>query len=94
MSRYILGTALVISNAMTLSIAIFSHPANAQHPINFVDLNQSRQFFNEGHEEIEREIQWLQQDRKLPKIELPQKYSQPQARDNSYSVYQAELFLI
>lgn len=88
MPRYIFGTALVISNTMTLSIAIFSHPANAQHPINFVDLNQSRQFFDEGHEEIEHEIRWLQQDRKLPEIELPKKHSQPQASDNSYSVYQ------
>ena len=77
MSRYIPRTALVVFNTITLSIAIFSHPANGQHPINFVDLNQSRQFFNEGHEAVEREIQWLQQDRKLPKIELPKKHSQP-----------------
>lgn len=85
MSRYIPRTALVVLNTITLSIAIFSHPANAQHPI-FVDLNQSRQFFNEGHEAIEHEIKWLQQDRKLPEIELPKKHSQPQAFDSSYSV--------
>ena len=77
MYRYIAGTALVLFNALALSISVFSHPANAQHSINFVDLNQSRQFFNEGNEIIEGEIEWLQQDRQLPKIELPEDRYQP-----------------
>jgi hypothetical protein len=94
MYRYIVTTALTGFNGLVLSMIFASNSASAQSLPNFNELNQSRQFFDEGHELIEREIKWLQQDVKLPQIKLPhnQKFPQSQTMSNSYSIYaQAKL---
>jgi hypothetical protein len=92
MYRYIVGTALTGLSALAMSITITSNSASAEPALNFNELNQSRQFFESGNELIEREIKWLQQDVKLPKIKLPQEHSQSQTSQGSYSLYaQAKL---
>jgi hypothetical protein len=87
MYRYMVGTALTSLSALAMSITITSNSASAEPALNFNELNQSRQFFESGNELIEREIKWLQQDVKLPKIKLPQEYSQSQTSQGSYSLY-------
>jgi hypothetical protein len=87
MYRYLVATTLTGFSALALSITIASNSASAQPTLNFNELNQSRQFFEEGNELIEREIKWLQQDVKLPKIKLPQNHSQSQISQGSYSLY-------
>jgi hypothetical protein len=92
MYRYMVATALTGLSAIALSITITSNSASAQpalnfNELNFNELNQSRQFFESGNELIEREIKWLQQDVKLPKIKLPQGHSQSQTSQGSYSLY-------
>jgi hypothetical protein len=91
MYRYIVTTALTGFNGLVLSMIVASNSASAPslpkfNELNFNELNQSRQFFDEGHELLEREIKWLQQDVKLPQIKLPQNLSQFKTMSNSYSV--------
>jgi hypothetical protein len=86
MYRYLVATALTGFSALALAVTIASNPASAQHSLNFNELNQSRQFFDEGNELIEREIKWLQQDVKLPKIKLPQDCPQSQDMQGAYSL--------
>lgn len=64
-----------------------SEPVNVQRLPNFTDLNQSSQFFIEGNKQIEREIKLLQQDLKLPEIEIPENSYRSQDIQNSDSVY-------
>jgi hypothetical protein len=91
------ATALTGLSALAMSITITSNSASAEpalnfNQLNFNELNQSRQFFESGNELIEREIKWLQQDVKLPKIKLPQEHFPSQASQGSYSLYaQAKL---
>ena len=73
MYRYV-AARLITLNVITLSIAFGYRSANAQYPV-FVDLNQSRQFFNEGNKIMERQIKLLQQKQKLPQIKLPEQHS-------------------
>jgi hypothetical protein len=87
MYRYMVATALTGLSALAMSITITSNSASAEPILNFNELNQSRQFFESGNELIEREIKWLQQDVKLPKIKLPQGHSQSQTIQGSYSLY-------
>jgi hypothetical protein len=87
MYRYMVATALNGLSALAMSITITSNSASAEPALNFNELNQSRQFFESGNELIEREIKWLQQDVKLPKIKLPQEHSQSQTIQGSYSLY-------
>mgnify|MGYP003444781589 FL=1 len=92
MYRYMVATALTGLSALAMSITITSNSASAEPALNFKELNfnelnQSRQFFESGNELIEREIKWLQQDVKLPKIKLPQEYSQSQTSQGSFSLY-------
>ena len=60
---------------------------NAQSLPNFTDLNQSRQFFIEGNKQIERGIQLLQQDLRLPEIGIPKHSYRSQDIQNSDSIY-------
>jgi hypothetical protein len=85
MYRYIVITALT-GYGLVLSMIVASNSASAQSLPNFNELNQSRQFFDEGNELIEREIKWLQQDVKLPQIKLPKNLPQSQTMSESYSV--------
>lgn len=85
MYRYLVATLTGLS-ALALSMTTTSNSASAQPILNFNELNQSRQFFESGNELIEREIKWLQQDVKLPKIKLPQKPSQSETIQGSYSL--------
>lgn len=92
MYRYMVATALTGLSALAMSITITSNSTSAEPALNFKELNfnelnQSRQFFESGNELIEREIKWLQQDVKLPKIKLPQEYSQSQTSQGSFSLY-------
>ena len=91
MYRYMVATALTGLSALAMSIttsnSASAEPALNFKELNFNELNQSRQFFESGNELIEREIKWLQQDVKLPKIKLPQEYSQSQTSQGSFSLY-------
>ena len=69
---YIVKTSAIGLNVLAALVTITAHPVNAQSISNFVDLNQSRQFFNEGNEIIEREIKWLQYDLEFPQIKIPE----------------------
>lgn len=77
---------LVVLNAMALSATVFSYSVNAQQLNNFVDFNQSRQFFEEGNKIIEREIKWLGKNLELPTIKLIKDTEQPQFINNSYFI--------
>ncbi|MGL6338019.1 MAG: hypothetical protein ACRC80_02635 [Waterburya sp.] len=68
---------LVISQT-ALFLAALSYPAVSQD-LGFVDLNQSRQFFSEGNQKFEGEIeQFEDKSEKLPVIKLPQGFHQPE----------------
>ena len=60
-----------------LFVAVLSGSTNAQPLTNFVDLNQSRQFFENGQEQFEREINKFQQPLELPEISLPEDFDKP-----------------
>jgi hypothetical protein len=81
---------LVISQT-ALFLTALSYPAASQN-MNFVDLNQSRQFFSEGNQKFEGEIkQFDDEDRKLPAIQLPQGYQQSESiNKSSYMVYRQQ----
>ena len=72
--------SLLTSQTIVLLVIAAIDPAVAQS-FNLVDLNQSRQFFNQGNRNIEREIETLEENERLPKIELPQNYQKPQNID-------------
>ena len=69
--------SLLISQTIVLLVIAAIDSAIAQS-FNFVDLNQSRQFFNQGNSNIEHEIEALEENERLPKIKLPQNYQKPQ----------------
>lgn len=71
----VIKIGLLTSQTIVLLVMAASNPAVAQG-YNFVDLNQSRQFFNQGNRNIEREIKTLEENERLPKIKLPQNYWQ------------------
>lgn len=77
---------LVISQTV-LFLTALSYPAASQS-MNFVDLNQSRQFFSEGNQKFEGEIkQFDYEDDKLPTIKLPKGYQQSEnINKSSYMV--------
>lgn len=81
MNRYL--TAILV---ITLFNSVYNDVANAQQLTNFVDLNQSRQFFEQGNQIIEQERKWLQPELKLPEIESTQKFDQAETTDASYSI--------
>ena len=56
MSGYNSRINFIILKVTAILLALVSSPANAQPLNNFVDLNQSRQFFDNGTEQFEREI--------------------------------------
>ena len=88
MHHYIMKIASIGFSAIVLSIMVSFHAAYAQESFNFVDLKQSRQFFDEGNEIMEREIvKLLQQDLELPEIKLPKNISKYQTIDESDSLY-------
>ena len=71
---------------LNIFIASFSMPlANPAHSqdLGFSDLNQSRQFFQEGRRSLEREIDKITRERdlKLPEIELPDNYLENKQQD-------------
>lgn len=72
MYSYIVITSAIGLNILAALVTITAHPVNAQSITNFVDLNQSRQFFNEGNEIIEQEAKWLQYDLDFPQIKIPE----------------------
>lgn len=65
-----------------LFVAVLSGSTNAQPLTNFVDLNQSRQFFENGREQFEREINKFQQPLELPEIRLPEDFDKPKGGSN------------
>ncbi|MGL5939762.1 MAG: hypothetical protein ACRC2S_05155 [Waterburya sp.] len=66
-----------------LFLAALSYPAVSQG-FNFVDLNQSRQFFSEGNQKFEGEIeQFEDKSEKLPVIQLPEGFHQPESINKS-----------
>ena len=77
--------SLLTSQTIVLLVIAAIDPAVAQS-FNFVDLNQSRQFFNQGNRNIEREIETLEENERLPKIELPQNYRKPKDVDKPNSL--------
>ena len=72
MYRYLKINIILKLTAILLAL---SSPAKAQSLTNFVDLNQSRQFFENGREQFEREINNFPQALKLPNISLPKDYN-------------------
>ena len=88
MHRHIVTAAMLGFNAIVLSITFGSWAANAQESFNFIESNQSRQFFDEGNEIMEREIQkLLLKDLEAPTIKLPENISRYQTIDESDSIY-------
>lgn len=79
-------TTLIVLNAMALSTFVGIDGVNAQYPSNFVDFSQSRQFFEQGNQKIEAELGWLQTEKKLPKIELPEDLEFSQSINNSLTI--------
>ena len=77
MSRHNSRINFIILKLTAILLALVSNRANAQPLTNFVDLNQSRQFFENGQEQFEREINRFQQAPELPKIRLPEDYDKP-----------------
>ncbi len=78
-------TALVIFHAMT----VLSNSANAQG-LGFVDLNQSRQFFHEGNDRLQGEIERWEENQKIPEIQLPENYTEPQNMSDANSTYKKQ----
>ena len=71
-------------SVIIFSAIAFSLPVNAQPLItNFSQMNNSRKFFNEGNEQIEREIKRMQ-DGGLLKIKLPDGRSLSPNLDNNF----------
>ena len=54
--------------------------------LNFVDLNQSRQFFNQGNDRFEHKIENLEDNKKLPKVQLPKDCHQSSDIDNANTI--------
>jgi|GEM_PF-5562443 len=86
MNHYFVVIAMIIFNAIAISMSIFSAPAKAQSLNNFVDLNQSRQFFDQGNKTIEIELKELERNTELPQIKLPEDYEQPQSINKSFLI--------
>ncbi len=82
-------TALVIFHAMTLSTTVLSNSANAQG-LGFVDLNQSRQFFHEGNDRLQGEVEQWEENQKIPEIQLPENYIEPQDMSDANSTYKKQ----
>ena len=74
MYRYIRINFIFKVTAILLAL---SSAAKAQTLTNFVDLNQSSQFFENGREQFEREINNFPQALKLPNISFPKDYNKP-----------------
>ena len=72
MYRYI-KTNIILK--ITAILLVLSSPVKAQSLTNFVDLNQSSQFFENGREQFEREINNFPQAFELPNISLPKDYN-------------------
>ena len=77
MYRYI-RINFIILKVTAILLALLSSPINAQTLTNFVDLNQSRQFFENGQKQFEREINNFPHALKQPKISLPKDYNKPE----------------
>ncbi len=73
MYRYI-RINFIILKLTAILLSLLSSRAKAQSLTNFVDLNQSRQFFENGREQFEREINNFPQAL-LPNISLPKDYN-------------------
>lgn len=79
MYRYI-RINFIIFKVTAIFLALLSSQANAQSLTNFVDLNQSRQFFENGRKQFERETNKFPQVLELPKISLPEDYERSNER--------------
>ena len=79
MYRYSLRN-FIIFKVTAILLAIASSPTNAQPLTNFVDLNQSRDFFETGRKQFEREINNFPQALDVPKITLPKDYNKSDNR--------------
>ena len=64
----------MIFKVITILLTFLSSSTNAQPLTNFVDLNQSREFFENGREQFELEINRFQQPPELPEIRLLEDY--------------------
>lgn len=90
MYRYNLAkTALVIFQTIALSTTALSNSANAQG-LGFVDLNQSRQFFHEGNDRLQGEIERWEENKEIPEIQLPENYTEPQKMSDANSTYKKQ----
>lgn len=71
-------TALLVIPIIALWTTALSLPAVSQ-TINFVDLNQSSQFFSEGNQKFDEQVKKLVSKGKLPNIKLPKDYYRPES---------------
>ena len=75
-------------------LGIFANPATA-NSFNFdnigaIDLNQSRQFFNRGNRQIEREIEIFNESKEPIKLKLPEELNLPEDFSQPNSWYQQQ----
>ena len=87
MCSHTIKTSAIGLSILAAVATVASYPLNAQSLPNFIDFGQSSQFFNEGYEQIEREIKLLQQDLKLPKIDIPKNSYRAENIRQSNSIY-------
>ena len=85
--RNLTQPVLFVSQLVVLLGTVLTNPAASQG-LNFVDLNQSRQFFSEGRRNIDREIEILHRGIQVPKIKLPEDYQKPEKLEKSNFLYQ------
>ena len=71
-------TIKFVSKVTAILLAFSSSSIKAQPLTNFVDLNQSRQFFENGQKQFEREINNFSQVKEIPKISLLENYDKPE----------------
>ena len=86
--------ASLIFQVVVLGTTLSTDPALANpslRPIDFNDYSQSRQFFDGGNRQFERQIELLEADLQPVKIKLPQNYNLPQDLKQPDSLEQQSL---
>ena len=80
---------LIFLQTVILSVTALANPVVSQG-LNFVDLNQSRQFFNQGNDKFKHKIENLEDNKKLPKIRLPKDCHQSSDIDRANTIYRQQ----
>ena len=85
--------AALVSSTLII-LGILANPATANtfsfDNIGAIDLNQSRQFFNRGNRQMEREIEIFNEGKEPIKIELPEDSNLPKDFSQLNSLYQSQ----